>query len=103
MDKLINTINDNIKEVDAMPAGWTADKEFLNNSLIDIQADAAVENYTQLMSCVMTMVQAITILPASTRWEKADLVYIYTSLLNFAEHTGPRNKTFKEILDGFEI
>ena len=103
MGKLIKTINDKIKEVDVMPAGWTADKEFLNNSLIDIQADAAVENDEQLMSCVMTMVQAITILPASTRWEKADLVYIYTSLLNLAEYTGNRDKTLKEILDGFEI
>lgn len=90
MDRLIKTINDKIAEVEAKPNGWTADKEFLNNSLIDIQVKAAIEDYTQTMDCIVTMTSSITILPASTRWYKTDLVYIYTSLLNLAEHTRPQ-------------
>ena len=104
MDRLVKTINDKIAELDMKPNGWTADKEFLNNQLIDIQAEAAVEDYEQVTSSIVAMVQAITILPASIiRWYKTDLIYIYASLLSLAEHTGPHSKTVKEILDGFKI
>ena len=100
MTKIIETIDQKIKDVDEKPNGWRADRDYLIHDLIDIESTAAVEDNDDIVDAVVRMVAAISVLPdAVSEWYKSDLVRIYTGLRSLSDIASERRKVLSDIFN----